>query len=250
MPYKKIIIIILAIVPMVGGVVAGSLLFPKKEAPKIEPPLNASQTERAFNNITSQAQSVIATPPDFGLSSSSISLSSSSSRSGIADIKQATLKSFDTDTSLVKLGTQDLQSLGTQYSFENYLETTLMELNPRISNENEFFYLKQKDKFIYIGKNINTVEKIAINNQDYWFIIQVDIFGVPTVAVFNRDFNQKTPIILSDTANAKTDADVIPVLFNSLKSVSGTKITLSLANGNDPGASNYDYVVELDKLVK
>jgi hypothetical protein len=238
MPYKKIIIIILAIILIVGGVVTGSLLFPKKEAPKIEPPLNASQTEQAFNNITSQAQSVIATPPDFGLSSSSIALSSSSSRSGFTDDRQATIKTFDEQTSFLQLQIQDIEPLIGEQNIINLGESILMYLDFDVEIPNNFFYLKQGESFRYVGRGIQTVEKINLDNQNYWVVVQTNIFGNTFVGIFNEEFTAKSLISIPSS-----------FLFSSVKSVSNENIIISVANGNGRGAILSDFTINLREYI-
>lgn len=234
MPYKKLIIIIIAIILVIGGVVVSSLLFPRQEPAKIDPPLNLSQTTDNFNSLASQTQSNLNIDNISNQINSSSSVSISSSRSALTDVKQAVLKTFDENTSFIALENQDFETLSSQIDTRNLSEDVLMYQDPTKVEPNNFYFFKIKDQLKYIGKGIRTVEKITINDKSYWFIVQVNIFGEPNIVLFNDIFTSKVAVEIPDE-----------FLFSSIKSVSNTNAILNLKNGNGRDIIISEYNINL-----
>jgi|GEM_PF-5767875 len=241
MPYKKILIIIITIGLIIAGVMAVSALFPRPEPKKIDPPVDVNQTQQAFNNLTKDVQTNL-NPDNLG----NILNSSSSSRSAFTQINQAITKNIDPDTVLFKIQSQDLPNLTNEFRVSDNGRQVLMFLDPQIATPDNFYYLKIKDETKYVGQGIETVEKLNINDQTYYLIIQTDIYKIPKVAIFNNDFSFKKEIPIFIQENNSTQAqDRVYLLFDSIKSISNSNLILRVKNGNTPSSTLSDFNIEL-----
>lgn len=241
---KKLLIITITLAIIVAGIVASSFIFPKQETKKIDTPVGLSQAKDNLNSLASEAQTGLnpetinsainssATTNSFETSSAS-----TSSISAITDIKQVTTKSFDDKSSLLTVKQQDLNAVGNLLRLDE--PRNLMDVNLNIVDNSQIFFITTDSQVFYLGFGINTVEKITIDSKNYWFIIQVNLFEIPKFALFNENFSQK---ILIPTPTL--------TLFNSVKSISGSNVVISLKDENTTKLTDYpinlaDYV---DKL--
>ena len=243
MPLKKLLIITIALAIITAGIVGINIFFPRQTPAPIDSPINLAQTQQNFNSLTSEAKSGL-DPDNINkafTSSSSSSSQSSSSRAAFTDLKQATLKTFDDQNSYISIQSQDIIALIGEEKIRNLGENVLMYQDLDRLPPNDFYYLKQGENFKYIGRGIATVEKITIDNKVYWFIVQVNLFGVPAVALFNEALTSKTIIPISDR-----------FLYSSIKSVSNEIIVLNVKNGNGRNVAISDFTINLrdyiDKL--
>lgn len=246
MQAKKLLIITIALAIITAGIVAINLFAPKQNPTSIESPLNLDQAEQAFSSLRNDAETGLDldnVASNFSSSSSALSSSSStsSSRQAFTDIRQATLKTFDEQTSFIQLQAQDIQKFIGGTSIRTTNQEALMLLDIDITEPFNFYYLKQGEIFRYIGGGIKAVEKITIDNQNYWLIVQVTLFEVPVVALFNDTFTTKTLIPIPDR-----------FLYSSIKSISNENIVFNFKNSNVGDTTLTDFSINLrdyiDKL--